>query len=318
MARIGWGWLAIASCVWIGCGDDPGSNEDHETEGTGGGGGAGTTSGTGAGSGTGGSGGALPGDWQTLISGDWSLAPGSESYTCVVATVPEQMYIHAIRPTVSPGTHHTVLTRAGASQPDGTFDCDAGTNGQNMLFGSGVGTEPFALPPGVAVKVEAGEKLLLNLHLFNVQPNSLSGTSAIEVQLLEPSEVVHEAQAVLAGTQNILINPMSAGSASGSCTIPAAKSLFAVFPHMHQLGVHMKVSVNGQTLLDAPYSFDDQRWSGLQPIIDLQAGDQVLVTCDYQNTTNQPVTFGDSSNAEMCFAGLFFYPEGGLGFICDD
>ena len=40
------------------------------------------------------------------------------------------------------------------------------------------------------------------------------------------------------------------------------------------------------------------------------------VECTHTNTTDKVVTFGDSSLAEMCFAGLYRYPSQDDGFAC--
>jgi hypothetical protein len=85
---------------------------------------------------------------------------------------------------------------------------------------------------------------------------------------------------------------------------------------MHQLGTHMRVSVDGQTLHDEPYSFDDQRHFPLSPSVPLSPGQQVIVECDYDNTTDGFVTWGDSSTQEMCFASLYVYPAGSFNFLC--
>jgi Copper type II ascorbate-dependent monooxygenase, C-terminal domain len=298
----------------------------NATEGAGGGGSGaaggagGSTSTAGSGPGTGGSGAGVSGDWELLLEGDWSLDPGLEAYTCVVATVPEEMFVHAFRPVAPEGTHHTVLT-VGNIGEDGTFPCSAGTNGQNMIYGSGVGTEAGVMPPGVAVKLEAGSKLLLNLHLFNVSTDTITGTSGIEIQRIEPDDVVYEATSVLAGPLDLNIPAQSTVTETGYCTMPTDTTIFAVGPHMHQLGTHMTVTAQmaggDEVMHDAPYTFDDQRHVAIDPPLQLSAGDQVKVDCTYNNTTNSSVGFGDSSNQEMCFAGLFLYPaDAALGFIC--
>ena len=51
----------------------------------------------------------------------------------------------------------------------------------------------------------------------------------------------------------------------------------------------------------------------------MQAGDEIRVTCDFVNNTGSLVTFGDSSDKEMCFAGLYRYPAANAGlFQCTD
>ena len=52
--------------------------------------------------------------------------------------------------------------------------------------------------------------------------------------------------------------------------------------------------------------------------LSLPMGSRIDVTCTYNNNTNPPVNipFGDSSNQEMCFTGLYKYPAGGGLFQC--
>ena len=52
-----------------------------------------------------------------------------------------------------------------------------------------------------------------------------------------------------------------------------------------------------------PYDFNDQRVDQTDMMIDANA--HVRVTCNYQNTRQDAVTFGESSFNEMCFLVLF-------------
>jgi hypothetical protein len=99
-------------------------------------------------------------------------------------------------------------------------------------------------------------------------------------------------------------------------------TLFAVGPHMHQLGTHMKViaesSVAGDvTVHDAAYSFYEQRLYEIDAV-QMEQGDTVRVSCSYDNDTGSTVTLGDSSTEEMCFATMYRYPAFGsqLGIAC--
>ncbi|MEZ4230400.1 MAG: hypothetical protein R3B89_14600 [Polyangiaceae bacterium] len=285
--------------------------------GAGGAGGSGT-GGAGAEAGAGGSG-ASTGEWTELLAGDWELDPADEGYRCVLFTVPEQMYVSAFRPIAPNGTHHTVLSRELTSQADGVYSCDAGTNGPVMIYGSGVGTTPLEFPRGVAVKLEAGEKLLLNLHLFNVSPDPLSGRSGIEVRRVDPGDVEHEAEMLLAGKDQGLAIDTGENTQTGHCTMNGDVNVFAVIPHMHQLGIHMKVSAQtaGGTLplVDTDYTFDDQQYHVQDPLVPLKSGDQIQVDCTYYNDRGEMVFFGDSSLAEMCYAGVYRYPALGTPYI---
>jgi len=49
----------------------------------------------------------------------------------------------------------------------------------------------------------------------------------------------------------------------------------------------------------------------------VRAGERIEVTCLWHNTTDETVSYGDTSSEEMCFAGLYRYPASGRGLYCD-
>jgi hypothetical protein len=271
------------------------------------------------------------GDWQPLIAGDWSLPSGSEGYQCVYATVERDLYIKAFRPLIPIGTHHTVLTvYQGSSPTDGIHPCSAGTNGENMIYGSGVGSPDFVFPAGVGLHLPAGTRLLLNLHLYNASDDPITGSSGTLFLEASPGEIEHEAELVLAGPTFTLTVPTGITTQSGNCQISNITStpiqVFALSQHMHKLGRRLRSTVTrgGETfeLQDAMYDFEHQTFQYVEPHIELRPGDVLTTYCTYENTpeTNPPsgatVRFGDSSDDEMCFTDLVYYPAQGANFIC--
>jgi len=254
-----------------------------------------------------------PDGYTRLISGDWSLQPSSEKYVCVRLTATSDMYIGAIRPLAPLGTHHTVLMIGAPDGPDGTVDCTSSLV-KPAIYASGLGTQSLDLPAGVAVHVRPGQQLLLNLHLFNAADGALGGTSGIDILEVEPGAVQHEAGVVLIGKALGLAVPPNMSTQTGRCTTAANFTMFAVAPHMHMLGRHMKVSyanadnTGARVLLDQPYSFDEQRFTMVEPPLVSKAGGHVTVECTYFNPTGQTVYFGESSTEEMCYALGFVYP----------
>jgi hypothetical protein len=260
--------------------------------------------------------------WRTLITGSWSMPSGMEGYVCARQTIDEDLYVNGFDAIKPLGTHHTLLTMGAPSAPDGVTSCSAGDNGPLSVFGSGVGTALLEFPPGVALKIAKGSQLLLNLHLFNVGTDTLTGLSGTRVHTVPEAEVVHLAEGLLAGTISLNIPPGQTTVSVGHCTMSSDITLFAVAPHMHKLGVYEKVvaepaSANEVVLLDAPYDFNQQSYQ-LIPALNLAKGDRVRVECTHHNTTDKTVTFGQSTLSEMCFAGIYRYPADGSPFICVD
>lgn len=261
-----------------------------------------------------------PEEFVDLITGDWTMPSGTEGYRCVYKTIDRTVYVKALRPKIPAGTHHTVLTVGAKQNQDGTVPCNAGTNYANQVFGSGVGTNALELPDGIAVKLTEGDQLLLNLHLFNFADSELTGNSGTEFIEVDPSEVVHEAEAFMVSKFNLSIPP-GEQSQSGTCTLNQDTTIISVAPHMHVLGTHMKVvagssTMGDVTLLDEPYLFDEQIVQLLPQEVPMKAGDKISVECSYNNTTGGTVTFGDSSLQEMCISGHFRYPATRTGLFC--
>lgn len=320
---VGLGLVALVACG--GGGDGAGSSAGNGgTAGSAGVGGS-ATGGTGAGgTGGGGSGGGGTGGsagtsstMKTLITADWTLASGTEIYQCTRLTVTEDLYITEFHPVIPKGTHHTVLTLQPPGVPDGTAECaDPFEGGPQQIYGTGVGSLPMKLPPGTAIKVGKGQQLHLNLHLFNVGAAEISGTSAIQVVTTTAAEVQNEAELHIWGkVDGLTVAPNTTSTQTGSCTVPAPSTLFIMQPHMHQLGRHLKLThtpAGGSTnvLFDDDYSFEKQVHVGFEPAVALAAGDDLTITCTYDNPTANTVLFGESSNDEMCLAGLWMFPAG--------
>lgn len=259
--------------------------------------------------------------WLTLITGEWSLPAGEEGYICARFTLPEDTYVSAMKPLIPLGTHHTVLTIGEPSGPDGITECDAFQNHSQQVGGSGVGTDPQIMPDGVAVRLLAGQQLLLNLHLFNSGEEEISGQSGTLIRTVDEAEVDNAAEIILAGTIDLSIPPGETTVQTGRCTFTQPGTVFAVLPHMHMLGVHMKVTAETAAdgdivLVDEDYSFEQQDSYDID-FVELEVGDTLKVECTYTNDREEMVEFGDSSRAEMCFAGVMRYPAAnGANFTC--
>ncbi len=266
------------------------------------------------------------GEWQGLVDHEWTIPAGEEEYYCVRKTVDKDMYLSSFRAISPLGTHHTVLTAGTPNGPDGVTVCNGLTNESMMIYGSGVDTNPIQLPDGVAVKIEAGQQLLLNLHLFNTNDaEALSGTSGIEIKEVPEAEVGDLAEGILAGALNLTIPAEQVSTSVGHCTMNGDVTLLSVAPHMHQMGTHMKVVIedpNGDIVIhDNAYDFFEQKIFTLDTPLELAQGTKVRVECTYNNNTQNDVGFGDSSGEEMCFAGLLRYPALGGDFntiVCSD
>lgn len=257
--------------------------------------------------------------YSSLVTGAWSLPAATEAYRCVRLTATADMWVTSIHPIAPTGTHHTVLMVGPPDAPDGAVDCDSSLV-KPAIYASGVGTDALDMPSGVAIKIAAGDQLLLNLHLFNASDAVITGTSGIEVKTTDAGAVVHEAGAVLAGKDAGLAVKPGPSVQTGTCTLPAGTTMFAMAPHMHLLGVHMKVTFQGapsQVLYDKDYTFEGQRYAVLGAPVRSSGTDQLIVDCSYMNPSGTTVKFGEHTTQEMCYALALVYPAPTTRGACD-
>ncbi len=261
---------------------------------------------------------ARPGNFTNLIDGTWSNPAGNgDAYHCVWLTVQEDIYITGFEALAPLGTHHTVLSVTDEyTGPDKEEACSAQIIADQLLFASGVGTSTYPLPDGVAVKVNAGQTLMLNLHLFNISDNTLNGISGAKVTTVIESEVENLAEFFFAGTAAFAVPDNGQDyKASGSCAMATDGTVFTLWPHMHQVGKHIRISHKGTDVLDTAYNFDEQKMYSVTPF-EVKAGETIDVECTWNSTSGGTRTFGDGSDDEMCFGGIYRYPVSGQDAFC--
>lgn len=273
----------------------------------------------------------IPEGYARLIGRTWSLQPGqTDTYRCVRLTMTEDVYITSFKSQSPNGSHHAVLSIANTSSTmgaDGEYDCSVGTLGLKMLYAAGVTTADYDFPAGVGIQVRAGEQIHLNLHLYNASDVPITGESAVFVKRVATAPAML-AEMVFAGKFLFSLRgdmPNVPQTVSGGCTVAAGRDyqLFALWPHMHKAATHQKVTIThagvDTVLHDLAFAFGEQNFFAQSPQFHLVGGDRVKVDCTYVNNTGSTITFGDSSDAEMCFSGLYRYPTTNSSlFECTD
>jgi len=246
--------------------------------------------------------------WSPLAEGAWSLDPGSENSNWCTEVVAEEMYISGLRPIASPGTHHIALNLA---PPDDSGDCTVGRFGPDTIYLAGPGTQEIHMPPGVAMKLQQGQPLDLNLHVYNTTSQPLAGVSGIEVVRAKPEAVTDEAGFVLLGPDRISLPPKQRTTIAQTCRVVSDQTAFALIPLMHKFGVSFKTTVThageSTVLYDGAFQFEEQTQVALGTVA-LRAGDTMTVECTYDNPTYGFITKGHVGG-EICYSALLRSPS---------
>lgn len=190
---------------------------------------------------------------------------------------------------------------------------------RNFLTGWAPGGQPLVNPEGVGTYLPESGQLKLDMHYYNLQNDQDEyDQSGVEIcitrTLRESTSTVYPfAASAYAPAHERVEN-------ENTCTVQKNTDepvyLLTSSPHMHQFGVHAKLEIirkdgSVEVVHDKPFSFDDQVSVDVGPI-ELFDGDQISMTCVYQNDTSRTANFGEGSNDEMCFNFASYYPMCGM------
>jgi hypothetical protein len=218
--------------------------------------------------------------------------------------------------------HHWLLysEAAALAGPTGFLCGQAAT--RSLITGWAPGRGDVRLPADVGLELPApGTLLAVELHYYNNGTSPAQDQSGVEICVTSKFRK-NTASITWLGTHQINIPGGTRGMASGTCKplragMNATDPINVLFswPHMHKLGTHLTTVVNraGGTkdvMHDLPFSFEFQALYDTP--IAVRPGDTLTTTCTFQNSTPQAVSFGQSTNQEMCYNFVYAWPAHAL------
>ena len=240
----------------------------------------------------------------------FTVAPGEESYLCWAVSTEEALKVNAFDFGGTPMVHHFILAQTLAPEPEGWSVCETlFKTTWRPLFTAGAGANELRLPDGIAHELATGAQLMLQLHLLNTGAENITDVTEIVMEVTDQVDT----QAVEVGgfgSFQISLPPAQPSSIVSECTLPESSRMIALMPHMHQMATSMTFEL-GTSAEDAQVIYSRDPWDFDQQTIDsfdltVEQGQYARVTCNYNNTTDRTVTYGESSLDEMCFLGIFW------------
>ena len=246
---------------------------------------------------------------------------GSEVVVCSeVATLDTPLLIRATQSRQMVGGHHLALFTAVV--PQGTVDnvdCLEDMTNYRYVTAADTKGDRVSLPAPQALRVEAGETLVLQSHYINTGTEARWVMDSMDLFAAGPDEDVLVTDSLILNTTAIDV------PADGeehelvkTCTLEHALRIEQVTGHTHEYGVWFEleaVPAEGPPIslfqsTDGPVLRD---FAGFYPAgVDLEAGDALRITCRWRNPTDDPLRFP----REMC-AGVTYYTPGIGALLCD-
>jgi hypothetical protein len=211
--------------------------------------------------------------------------------------------------------HHWILYATVLPQVDGVSSPCLGLHRDAfMLAGWAPGAGDWNLPRHVGMDLGTGDFILeVHYNNFGEPTEDASGVDVCATTKLRPET----ASLSWLGTELIALPPLARTSVLSNCrpNITTPIHVLRSWPHMHLLGRRMKADIHRaaggiEPLFDVPFDFNNQ-WQYDTPAV-LGPGDWIETTCEFDNTSPFPVTFGEGTGNEMCYNFTIAYPAGAL------
>ncbi|HLJ55134.1 MAG TPA: hypothetical protein VKT77_08835, partial [Chthonomonadaceae bacterium] len=231
--------------------------------------------------------------------------------------------------------HHVVLyidTSGNSAKLDGKE-----TEPGYTVPGTGIGTltadwgevwvpgrTPRLLPPGVAIKIPKGSKLVMQVH-YHKNGAIQEDTTKLAIYFAK-GKVQQMMRTFPLVNPRIALKPGEAGQRMHiGVTLPVAAHLCTIFPHMHLLGREMRATAtfpDGKKLplIDVnDWDFNWQETYAYKEPVALPKGTKVDIEAVYDNSDANPrqsnhpaklVTWGEQTTDEMCVCVLGFTVDG--------
>jgi Copper type II ascorbate-dependent monooxygenase, C-terminal domain len=294
------------------------------------GGAGGTTGGTAGTGGAGGSGGSgtLPppaaGTGIQIQTKPFTVMPGQELFKCYHAQIPldTELDVAEFESVMSTGSHHFILYRAdGDTAPLDTVT-DGGCSGNfstSWVYSSGQPHYGFKNPPGVAMVLNAKQRVGFDMHYLNTTSAPIN--AVVTLNMLFATGTFVKAAPLISFNTGIAIPPNGTQTVTGECTPGAGANFYMASTHTHKRGVLSTIhrlladGTLGEELVHTTdwEKPDFKQWQA-SPFLTFKAGEKFRYSCSYQNDRNNVVTVGNSAELnEMCMAVTYFFPASAAG-----
>ncbi|MFO0614355.1 MAG: hypothetical protein U0414_17340 [Polyangiaceae bacterium] len=274
----------------------------------------------------------LPSESYTLTFGPLQVDAGTERTQCVTKRLGNMSTIHVgqIHNELIGVSHHLIVYKSTATQEDpNPKDCQpfadtlsSGAGGPLMITQKH--DELLTLPSGVAFNLDPNQMIRLEVHYINPTAATASIQANATFYAMPEGEFQNEAGFLFAGNTAIQLAPNQTKTINKFIGMPSdlvGKSFFGFTGHVHQMGTNVVVGMGSSPQsLDPVYDVPNFAWNEPPTVYHdppkvLGAGQGFDLTCDYDNTSNYNIGFGESANDEMCFFWAYYFPNAGPKII---
>jgi hypothetical protein len=271
---------------------------------------------------------------RTFSFGPITIEPNSEDLSkCVALTLEndEPLYIQQVELTTGPGFHHSNwlwVPQHVFAGPDGIFNCDdrnydqtaAGILG-GVFFAQStqLAREVQKFPDGVVLQLPPRAKLVAQIHLLNNGDETLQLHPTIGFTPIPEAAVKTKLASVTFEYHTLGLPPRRQSRFSVECDITSRHQevfgrapdfkLYYALAHYHEYATALSIEAvredgTAATIYTTANNVGDVLGGMLDPAFDMTGFSKLRLTCDYYNSTDQTIYYGNG-DGEMCIFNAF-------------
>jgi hypothetical protein len=293
--------------------------------------------------------------WRAKVEiGNYTIPDEKTTYVCRLfdmnkmiqkkTNLTEDITYHAIafEPKIinAARVHHIIIYSCNLNNLEGlptdVFDCSRMNFGcETIIYGWAPGVSTTYLPEEAGIVLGTYDTRYVNLEIHYDNPEKLSGQvdqTGIDIWYTTKLRKYDAGYMILGNFHGMMTIPKGqqayeiTDSCSAPCTASGNINIISYSPHAHRFArkitttvIKADGTVDSTTLVDNNYDFNMQRSNTINPPMTLSPGWKAITNCTYNTlNSNNDVQGGESTDEEMCYNFVLFYPrENGLS-VCID
>ncbi len=238
------------------------------------------------------------------------------------------VYINRIKLQSRPNSHHMVLYdfRSTANlpaldlirdlrNPDNGLNIITAVQASNHIFlgGGTQSNQEYIFPEGTALLLPANFSMDLNPHYFNKTNTPLYGENYVNLYTTAKANVKYVVKTIDFNNTNLTIFPNTKTTISKDFTFNTNVKIVSLTSHTHKYGEKYVIKIKGGTR-DGEVVYENLDWEhpaviNFKTPIALKKGEGLTSVVTYNNTSNQKLAFGLTSDDEMNIIFGYYYEE---------
>ena len=263
--------------------------------------------------------------------GEFSVQPAQDLEVCEYRRLPNRkaMDVDGFKLRMPEGAHHFVIwSYSGDITDDSRFPQgpveSVGCTGVSpdeivpqVMIPIQTPNARFRFPKGIALRIEPHQQVWLNPHMKNFDPEPITPEIRFNFYKAKKGTVKHYAQGLIVGNAGDIAVPAGGQQTlTAEWTAPVNLNIIQLATHQHRLGTYANIELveaDGVTInrIYENYDWEHPHSPVLKPILRLEKGRKMRITCKWHNTDDHVVHFGGETTDEMCFILGFYYRDDG-------